>query len=106
MTWPSLQSVADKQVLYLITIGRRTGLPREMEIWFVVRCERFYLCTETVKPPDGSKISDAIPRLGSASENGELTRGRACSTVTPIADCGNKLLQSPIASMDGATGCR
>jgi len=41
MTWPRLQSVADKQVLYLITIGRRTGLPREMEIWFVVRCERF-----------------------------------------------------------------
>ena len=47
MTWASLQSVADKQVLYLITIGRRTGLPREIEIWFVVRRERFYLFAET-----------------------------------------------------------
>jgi deazaflavin-dependent oxidoreductase (nitroreductase family) len=47
MTWPSLQSVADKQVLYLTTIGRRTGLSREIEIWFVVCCERFYLFAET-----------------------------------------------------------
>ena len=47
MTWASLQSVADKQVLYLTTIGRTTGLPREIEIWFVVCCERFYLFAET-----------------------------------------------------------
>ena len=40
MTWASLQSVADKQVLYLTTIGRTTGLPREIEIWFVVCWER------------------------------------------------------------------
>ena len=37
----------DNQVLYLTTIGRRTGLPREIEIWFVVRCERLYLFAET-----------------------------------------------------------
>jgi deazaflavin-dependent oxidoreductase (nitroreductase family) len=43
----SLQSVADKQVLHLTTIGRTTGLPREIEIWFVVDCERFYLFAET-----------------------------------------------------------
>ena len=43
----SLQSVADQQVLYLTTIGRTTGLPREIEIWFVVWCERFYLFAET-----------------------------------------------------------
>jgi deazaflavin-dependent oxidoreductase (nitroreductase family) len=47
MTWASLQSVADKQVLYLTTIGRTTGLPREIEIWFVVCWERFYLFAET-----------------------------------------------------------
>jgi len=41
------QSVADKQVLYLTTIGRTTGLPREIEIWFIVRRERFYLFAET-----------------------------------------------------------
>jgi len=47
MVWASLQSVADKQVLYLTTTGRTTGLPREIEIWFVVCCERFYLFAET-----------------------------------------------------------
>jgi deazaflavin-dependent oxidoreductase (nitroreductase family) len=39
--------VADEQVLYLTTIGRATGLPREIEIWFVVSGERFYLFAET-----------------------------------------------------------
>jgi deazaflavin-dependent oxidoreductase (nitroreductase family) len=43
----SLQSFADEQVLRLTTIGRRTNLPREIEIWFVVCDERFYLFAET-----------------------------------------------------------
>ena len=47
MAGASLQSVADEQFLYLTTIGRRTGLPREIEIWFVVCRERFYLLAET-----------------------------------------------------------
>jgi len=32
--------------LYLTTIGRRTGLPREIEIWFTERDGRFYLIAE------------------------------------------------------------
>ena len=36
-----LQSVADQQVLHLTTIGRATGLPREIEIGVVVCRERF-----------------------------------------------------------------
>ena len=47
MTFASLESVVDKQVLYLTTVGRSTGLPREIEIWFVVWCERLYLFAET-----------------------------------------------------------
>src|SRR5437667_10232511 len=47
MMWTSIQDIADKQVLYLTTIGRRTGLPRDIEIWFVVYCDRFYLLAET-----------------------------------------------------------
>jgi deazaflavin-dependent oxidoreductase (nitroreductase family) len=47
MTWASLKSVTDKRILYLTTIGRRTGLPREIEIWFVVWRERLYLFAET-----------------------------------------------------------
>jgi deazaflavin-dependent oxidoreductase (nitroreductase family) len=47
MTWASISDVADKQVLYLTTTGRRTGLPREVEIWFVVCDGCFYLFAET-----------------------------------------------------------
>ena len=47
MNWASFESVADKQVLYLTMMGRKTGLPREIEIWFVVWCERLYLFAET-----------------------------------------------------------
>jgi deazaflavin-dependent oxidoreductase (nitroreductase family) len=43
----ALQSVANEQVLYLTTIGRLSGLPREIEIWFVVCHESFYLLAET-----------------------------------------------------------
>jgi deazaflavin-dependent oxidoreductase (nitroreductase family) len=42
----SLDHIADEQVLYLTTIARRTGLRREIEIWFVVCHERFYLFAE------------------------------------------------------------
>ena len=47
MTFASLESVVDKQVLYLTTVGRRTGLPRGIEIWFVVQYGRLYLFAET-----------------------------------------------------------
>lgn len=43
----SIQDFADRKVLRLTAIGRRTGLPREIEIWFVVSHERFYLFAET-----------------------------------------------------------
>jgi deazaflavin-dependent oxidoreductase (nitroreductase family) len=37
---------ADQQYLYLTTAGRRTGLPREIEIWFTERQGRFYIIAE------------------------------------------------------------
>jgi deazaflavin-dependent oxidoreductase (nitroreductase family) len=41
------QDIVDTKVLCLTTVGRRTGLPREIEIWFVTHCGRFYLFAET-----------------------------------------------------------
>ncbi len=35
-----------EQYLYLTTLGRRSGLPREIEIWFTHRDGRFYLIAE------------------------------------------------------------
>jgi len=36
----------EDRVLYLTTIGRRSGLAREIEIWFVERDGRLYLLAE------------------------------------------------------------
>jgi deazaflavin-dependent oxidoreductase (nitroreductase family) len=55
MTCASLENVADQKVLYLTTVGRRTGLRREIEIWFVVSCERLYLFAETGEAADWVK---------------------------------------------------
>ncbi len=42
----SIQPLAGEEFLYLTTIGRKTGLPREIEIWFIICRERFYLFCE------------------------------------------------------------
>jgi deazaflavin-dependent oxidoreductase (nitroreductase family) len=63
MTWASLKSVADKRVLYLTTVGRRTGLPREIEIWFVVCCERLYLFAETREAAEWVKNIRRNPKV-------------------------------------------
>jgi len=46
MSRATLQSLADRQVLHLTTVGRVTGLAREIEIWFIVCREKFYLFSE------------------------------------------------------------
>ena len=40
------EGLADLQVLHLTTIGRVTGQPREIEIWFILRRAKFYLFAE------------------------------------------------------------
>jgi deazaflavin-dependent oxidoreductase (nitroreductase family) len=47
----SIQEFAANKVLYLTTIGRRTGLPRQIEIWFVVDHGRFYMLAENRDDP-------------------------------------------------------
>ena len=47
---PAVRSQAGRpgpEFLYLTTLGRRTGLPREIEIWFTRRGDRYYLVAET-----------------------------------------------------------
>jgi deazaflavin-dependent oxidoreductase (nitroreductase family) len=39
-------SLDHEQYLYLTTRGRKSGLPREIEIWFTHRDGRFYLIAE------------------------------------------------------------
>jgi deazaflavin-dependent oxidoreductase (nitroreductase family) len=42
----SQEELAKLQFIYVTTIGRRTGLAREIEIWFVERQGRFYILAE------------------------------------------------------------
>lgn len=40
------EGAPDDQYLYLTTTGRKTGRPREIEIWFVASGGRFYVLAE------------------------------------------------------------
>ncbi|MFN8474322.1 MAG: nitroreductase family deazaflavin-dependent oxidoreductase [Anaerolineae bacterium] len=41
-----LTGLTGEQYLYLTTTGRVTGLPREIEIWYVFNAGRFYVLAE------------------------------------------------------------
>jgi deazaflavin-dependent oxidoreductase (nitroreductase family) len=51
------------QYLYLTTTGRRTGLPREIEIWFTERAGRFYIIAEHRERTDWVLNIRANPRV-------------------------------------------
>ena len=53
----------DLQYLYLTTTGRRTGLPREIEIWFTERDGRFYLIAEHGEHANWVRNIRANPRV-------------------------------------------
>jgi deazaflavin-dependent oxidoreductase (nitroreductase family) len=42
-----MKKAGEPQYLYLTTTGRRSGLPREIEIWFTHRAGRYYVIAET-----------------------------------------------------------
>jgi deazaflavin-dependent oxidoreductase (nitroreductase family) len=42
----ALAALAAARVLYLTTVGRRSGVPRTIEIWFVYHAGRVYLNAE------------------------------------------------------------
>jgi deazaflavin-dependent oxidoreductase (nitroreductase family) len=44
----SPDTVRELPFLYLTTTGRKTGLPREIEIWFIVHDGSFYVFAETL----------------------------------------------------------
>ena len=54
---------AEPKLLYLTTTGRRTGLPREIEIWFTRRDTRYYLVAETGERAQWVRNLRANPRV-------------------------------------------
>lgn len=53
----------EPEFLYLTTIGRRTGRPREIEIWFTRRAGRCYLVAETGERAQWVRNMRADPRV-------------------------------------------
>jgi deazaflavin-dependent oxidoreductase (nitroreductase family) len=53
----------DVPYLYLTTVGRRTGLPREIEIWFTARDGRYYLIAEHGEQANWVRNIRANPRV-------------------------------------------
>jgi deazaflavin-dependent oxidoreductase (nitroreductase family) len=49
--------------LYLTTIGRRTGVPREIEIWFVEANGKFYVLAEHFQKAHWVKNIERNPRV-------------------------------------------
>ena len=49
--------------LYLTTIGRKTGLPRQIEIWFVEHQGRYYMVSEAREEAKWVKNLLAAPRV-------------------------------------------
>ena len=47
-----LDAVRDLPYLYLTTTGRKSGLPREIEIWFIVYQRSFYIFAENFDRAD------------------------------------------------------
>ena len=64
MSSATFESLADKQVLHLTTIGRVTGRPREIEIWFIVYREKFYLFSERREAAGWVKNIRRNPNVG------------------------------------------
>ncbi len=51
------------ELLYLTRTGRRTGLPREIEIWFVELDGRYYLVSELRERAHWVRNAAAEPRV-------------------------------------------
>ena len=60
---PTLEKSTEPQFLYLTTIGRRTGLLREIEIWFVSFDGKYYVLAEHREKADWVKNIRANPRV-------------------------------------------
>lgn len=53
----------EAQFLYLTTIGRKSGMPRQIEIWYAAYDGAYYLCSEARDQTQWAKNIMADPRV-------------------------------------------
>jgi deazaflavin-dependent oxidoreductase (nitroreductase family) len=56
-------SLAELPVLYLTTLGRTSGLPRQIEIWFVTAGGKYYLLAEHFRRAQWVQNIERNPRV-------------------------------------------
>jgi deazaflavin-dependent oxidoreductase (nitroreductase family) len=66
----------EAEVLYLTTTGRRSGRPREIEIWFTLHDGRYYLIAEHLEETHWVQNLRAEPRVRVRLDGGDF-EGRA-----------------------------
>jgi deazaflavin-dependent oxidoreductase (nitroreductase family) len=72
------------QVLYLTTTGRKTGLPREIEIWFVESDGRYYLLAEKFHEAHWVQNIERNPRVKVRLDGREM--GATARVLDPKRD--------------------
>lgn len=70
---PDLDDLVSLDVLYLITIGRQSGLPREIEIWFVANDDKLYVLAEHFRNAQWVKNIERNPRVRVRLANHEFS---------------------------------
>lgn len=65
--------MSEANYLYLTTTGRRSGEPREIEIWFTTRGERYYLIAEHREQTQWVKNLRHHPRISFRVGNQSFT---------------------------------
>lgn len=58
-----LQALADEQFCHLTTIGRRSGQPHTIEIWFAMAGDRMYLLAQNGERADWVRNLRVNPRV-------------------------------------------
>jgi deazaflavin-dependent oxidoreductase (nitroreductase family) len=99
-SWP--ERWAGKPFAYLTTIGRRTGRPHRIEIWFAVENGRVYLLSGGRERADWVRNLQANPRV--TVELGGETRGgtaRVLAVSTPEDQRARELLVGKYRSGSG-----
>lgn len=81
MSW--LAPHVEVECCYLTTVGRRSGRPHEIEIWFGVVDDTLYLISGNGPGADWFRNASADPRV-SVRLGGEVRTGVARSVVDPV----------------------
>ena len=90
----NLEEIADRKVLYLTTVGRKTSLPRQIEIWFVVHRGCLYLFADTGEAAAWVKNirhnPEVVVRIGEA---------RICATARVLDRAADRELWGHVAAI-------